>query len=193
MTDPRRRHSPLRIIAGSLCLIVAVAGLAIAAGIVLFPHQAEQVAGNIKLTYQQLTSDPAELPTIQLGPEGGKRALDNAPDKTFIEMTSYRIPDVPPVYAAHNNRGGDIILGWKINQQVTVIDRNGIAGTYVVVEERQTPKWANVEKLAGMRGPIVVQTCFYGKNLMRFLSLVPLAEAEATVPPTVPLRTHLSR
>ena len=67
-----------------------------------------------------------------------------------------------------------MILGWDLGQRVMV---EGSDVVYEVVEERHTPKWSNVEALVGMTGEFMVQTCFYGENRMRFLSLAPVGPA----------------
>lgn len=143
---------------------------------VFAPDLVDKVTGDVKVSvlkqFHQVFA-PDELPTIRLGAEGGMVELDHC-DGTFTEMVSYRIDDVLPLFAAHNNCGGDVILGWDIGQRVMV---EGSDVVYEVVEERHTPKWSNVEALAGMSGEFMVQTCFYGENRMRFLSLAPVGPA----------------
>lgn len=143
---------------------------------VFAPDLVDKVTGDVKVSvlkqFHQIFA-PDELPTIRLGGEGGMVELDHC-DGTFTEMVSYRIDDVLPLFAAHNNCGGDVILGWDLGQRVMV---EGSDVVYEVVEERHTPKWSNVEALVGMTGEFMVQTCFYGENRMRFLSLAPVGPA----------------
>ncbi|OAN39206.1 hypothetical protein [Microbacterium sp. H83] len=154
----------------SLTLVGVGASFLVAS--IVAPDAVDRITGGIKVAAAQQLREilaPGQLPEIRLGGEGGMRELDRC-DGTFTEMTSYRIDGVPPLFAAHNNCGGDVILGWEIGQRVTV---EGSDIVYEVVEERHTPKWSNIEELVGMSGEFMVQTCFYGENRMRFLALAP--------------------
>ncbi len=168
---PRRR---LGLLSASILLVGL--GASFLAASVLAPDAVDKVTGDARVsvlkTFHEIFS-PDELPVIRLGVEGGMVELDRC-DGTFTEMVSYRIDDVLPLFAAHNNCGGDVILGWELGQRVSV---EGSDVVYEVVEERHTPKWSDVEELAGMTGEFMVQTCFYGENKMRFLSLAPVDPA----------------
>lgn len=96
-------------------------------------------------------------------------------DGRFIEMKSYQISGVLPVYAAHNNCGGDIILNWELGDHVKIAGSETI---YEVVEERHTKKWGNVGSLRGAQGELLLQTCYYGQDRMRFLALAPVTVAQ---------------
>ncbi|MCS3442368.1 hypothetical protein [Microbacterium phyllosphaerae] len=168
---PRRRRRRVGLLACSI-LLVGV-GIAFLTASIFAPAMVDKVTGDIKVGVQKQLQQifaPDELPAIRLGAEGGMVELDHC-DGTFTEMISYRIDGVPPLFAAHNNCGGDVILGWEIGQRVRV---DGSDVVYEVVEERHTPKWSNVEELVGMSGEFMVQTCFYGENKMRFLALAPV-------------------
>lgn len=172
-----RGHRPRRRGGLLLASIVLVGlGLSFLSASVFAPDLVDKVTGDVKVSvlkqFQQ-TFAPDELPTIRLGDEGGMVELDQC-DGTFTEMVSYRIDDVLPLFAAHNNCGGDVILGWELGQRVMI---EGSDIVYEIVEERHTPKWSNVERLTGMTGEFMVQTCFYGENRMRFLSLASVGPA----------------
>ncbi|WP_194762780.1 hypothetical protein [Microbacterium sp. UFMG61] len=157
---------------GLLVASIALVGLGASFLVVstVAPDAVDRVTGDIKVTVQkqfQQIFAPDALPILRLGGEGGLAQLDEC-DGTFTEMISYRVDGVPPLFAAHNNCGGDIILGWDLGQRVRV---EGSDIVYEVVEERHTPKWSDVEALVGMSGEFMVQTCFYGENRMRFLAL----------------------
>lgn len=168
---PRRRGGLL-----FASIVLVGLGLSFLSASVVAPDLVDKVTGDVKVSvlkqFHQVFA-PDELPVIRLGTEGGMVELDRC-DGTFTEMVSYRIDDVLPLFAAHNNCGGDVILGWELGQRVMV---EGSDVVYEVVEERHTPKWSNVEKLTGMTGEFMVQTCFYGENKMRFLSLAPVDPA----------------
>ena len=167
----RRRRRRIGLLAVSIALVGS--GALLLAASMFAPDLVDRVAGEVKVAVQkqvhQIVS-PDELPVIRLGGEGGMVELDHC-DGTFTEMVSYRVDGVLPLYAAHNNCGGDVILGWDLGQRVRV---DGSDIVYEVVEERHTPKWSNVDQLVGMSGEFMVQTCFYGQNRMRFLALAPV-------------------
>lgn len=164
-----RRSVPF--VGGAFVLVGAV----LVVGMLAVPEQMQSIYGNTKVAIESKLHDliaPNELPLIDLGGEGGIPELDACTGE-FTEMMSYREADVLPLFAAHNNCGGDVILGWDIGQQVRVVGDDTI---YEVVDERHTPKWSNVETLEGMPGEFMLQTCYYGENKMRFLSLAPVEQ-----------------
>ena len=170
----RSRRRALGLLVPSILLVVL--GISFLAASILAPDAVERVTGDLKVAAQKTWHEllaPDQLPQITLGVEGGMVELDRC-DGTFTEMVSYRVDGVPPLFAAHNNCGGDVILGWEIGQRVAVAGSDVV---YQVVEERHTPKWSEVEQLVGMSGEFMVQTCLYGENRMRFLALAPVDSA----------------
>lgn len=170
---PRRRRRGRVLLA--LALLLVAGGIALALASALAPEAVDRVTGEAKVavdTQVRRILTPDALPVIRLGSEGGIRDLDHC-DGTFTEMVSYRLEDVPPLYAAHNFCGGDAILGWDIGQRVRVAGSDTV---YEMVGERRTVKWADARLLQGMPGEFLLQTCFYGQNLMRFVALAPVEE-----------------
>lgn len=173
------QHTPARL-KRRLLLSVALftAGAALLALQMLFPAQLERAIGEVRVAVTGTVSDiaqqisPESHDSITLGPLGGRREM-NWCDGRFIEMESYRISGVLPVYAAHNNCGGAVILSWELGDTVKV---SGSDALYEVVAERHTKKWDNIASLRGMEGELLVQTCFFGQNKMRFLALAPTAQ-----------------
>lgn len=159
-------------------VVLVVLGVSLVAVSIAAPDAVERVAGGIRVTVgeqMRRVLTPDRLPEVRLGGEGGMRELDRC-DGSFTEMVSYRRDGVPPLFAAHNNCGGDVILGWDVGQRVAVAGSDVV---YEVVEERHTPKWSDVDRIVGMSGVFLLQTCFYGENRMRFLALTPVdAERE---------------
>lgn len=156
-----------------LSVVLVMLGLVFSLASAFAPEAVDRVTGEAKVTITTQLRNllaPDDLPVIRLGDEGGIRDLDDC-DGTFREMVSYRLDGVPPLYAAHNFCGGDAILGWDVGQQVRV---SGSDTVYEVVEERRTVKWADAHLLEGMQGELLLQTCFYGQNLMRFVALEPV-------------------
>lgn len=152
-------------------------GLAVGLAALLWPNQVEQVYGDIQIKVGQLRAQN-ETPVAKLGGSGGKAMVDRC-DGTFTEMTSYEREGVPPVWAAHNNCGGDIILPLEIGDEI-ILDRHGDEGTYRVVDVRETPKvWVTTAALIGLQGELALQSCFYGGAdvPMKFIGLEPVAPA----------------
>lgn len=164
------RRGVLQLVLGLVLILLGAGALGVT---VIAPDTAAKVAGSIKVEVKQGAQKalhPGYIPEITLNGEGGMPELDKC-DGGFTEMVSYREDGVLPLYAAHNNCGGDIILGWDLGQQVRI---KGSTVIYEVVEERHTPRWSDAERLKGMKGEFMLQTCYYGQNRMRFLSLAPL-------------------
>lgn len=152
------------------------AGGALLASLLFVPQAVERAYGEAKTTISATVDDVrAEvfdtLPTIHLGATGGVGELDRC-DGTFTEMSSYEHGDVPPVWAAHNNCSGDVLLPWETGQRIQI---EGDDQVYEVVDIRNTPKtWATIDDLVGLDGSLALQTCFYGEDRMKFIGLEPV-------------------
>lgn len=157
---PKRRYG---LTVAAVALMAAGAGLG--AWYALAPQSLERVYGEVVIAAMSATA--SEVHTVRLEGEGGEAALDRCTG-AFVEMTSYRVADIPPVHAAHNSCGGAQILAWDMGDLVKVEGREGL---YRVIDERHTRKWAEVNSLVGMQGDFVLQTCEYGLQTMRFLGL----------------------
>lgn len=178
---PRRR--PVAVISRIIGGVLIVIGLTIGAGVLFAPEATERIYGDAKIGVQELGRDVAAVaeetvtgektyPQINLGVSGTVRELDRC-DGTFTEMKSYERDGVPPVWAAHNNCGGDIILPWEIGTELQI---TGNPTVYRVVDIRYTSKvWSSTADLVGLSGELALQTCFYGEDRMKFIGLEPVA------------------
>ena len=126
--------------------------------------------------------DPGPVRSVALGVAGGEAELDRC-DGTFTRMVDYTAPetDIPPVWAAHNNCGGDVLLSWELGDRLTLTGpgASGASGqVFEVVEVRHAPRdGADLTALDGMSGDLIVQTCYYRPDTrMRFLALEPVSE-----------------
>ncbi|KAB1660065.1 hypothetical protein F8O01_03805 [Pseudoclavibacter chungangensis] len=154
-------------------MLLLVAGVALGAGALLVPDRVEALYGDVKTSVQDTVQDVSgEVPTIRLGEEGDENVLDIC-DGSFFEMATYRDDNhILPVFAAHNNCGGDVILGWEVGTQIAI---DGRPGLYEVVEIRNTGKtWVTTSELVGLQGELALQTCYYGVQEMRFVGLSPV-------------------
>ncbi len=168
------------VVLGVLGGVLIVGGGALLAGVLLAPQQVEQTYGAIRTSVTKTVDEVQqdvfhELPTVTLGVEGGIPELDRC-DGTFTVMTSYEREGVPPVAAAHNNCGGDVLLPWEVGQQIKIEGRDDV---YEVVEIRDqiSKVWNSTEELVGLKGEIALQSCFYGEDRMKFIGLEPVHDA----------------
>ncbi|MGW9159713.1 hypothetical protein [Microbacterium sp. NPDC055665] len=137
---------------------------------VLAPESVEAAWGSVRAVVvsapQALTGD---LPEITLGRSGTAADLDTC-DGTFTQMLEYSNPQAPPVWAAHNNCGGDVVLPWTEGQQFRIGDT-----VYEVLEVRRLPKFTSTARdLTGLGGELALQTCLYGEHTMAFLGASPV-------------------
>jgi hypothetical protein len=171
---PRARTAPTAALVLGIALVAAGAALAVAA--LMAPQAVEKAYGEVKTTVvrqvDQAREDVlAQLPAVTLGVRGGMPELDRC-DGTFTEMVSYERDEVPPVWAAHNNCGGDVVLGWKTGQRVHLTGSDQI---YEVTDIRYTSKiWSSTADLVGLGGDLALQSCFYGEDRMKFVGLTPI-------------------
>ncbi|WP_025104763.1 hypothetical protein [Microbacterium paraoxydans] len=173
-------------------IIIAIALVAVALAAAFFIIQALQPAPTSATveapsrpsTQAQSTPEPtrtpaatpASVPTadVTLGATGGEAELDRC-DQTFTHIVAYGT-DLPPVWAAHNDCGGDVILPWSVGQEITLAV-DGALSTYTIVDARDTRKnGATTDDLTGITGDLVLQTCYYGQDRMKFIGLSPAAQ-----------------
>jgi hypothetical protein len=173
-TAPRRRHPVLRAVGYVGGSLLVVGGLLLGAAALLWPSQVEQAYGEVQITVGQWrTQQVGEVPIAHLGATGGKGLVDRC-DGTFTEMESYERDGLPPVWAAHNNCGGDVVLPLAIGDLVD-LEHDGATVRYRVIDVRETSKvWVTTEAIIGLHGELALQSCFYGGSgvPMKFLGLV---------------------
>jgi len=169
----RRRRPPLRTLAAVLALTLTTIGLALGATVLLWPDEVQETYGHVQLAVGEWRAHAAhEVPSATLGASGGKSVLNRC-DGTFTEMTAYERDGVPPVWAAHNDCGGDIVLPLAIGDEIDLV-HDGSTERYRIIDIRETPKvWVTTEALIGLKGELALQSCFYGGTdvPMKFLGL----------------------
>lgn len=168
MTGPKRRSRSL----AWLGAILILASVLIFAANSLFPDQTEKYTGRAKVSISHTIAKARgqEHPTVTLGASGGKQLLD-ACDGTFTRILAYEQGGSLPTYAAHNNCKGDVILPVELGDTIEVKDR----GLFEVTDVRVVPKfWSTTDDILGLDGELMLQTCYYGENRMKFLALTPL-------------------
>lgn len=168
---PRRILRCLVAVIASLFVIVGV-GIGVAA--LLWPDEVEKAYGDVQISIGQWRAEATgEVPLAVLGEAGGKGLVDQC-DGTFTEMKSYEREDVPPVWAAHNNCRGDVILPLELGDEID-LEHGGDVTRYVVVDIRETAKvWVTTEALIGLQGDLALQSCYFGGTdvPMKFVGLV---------------------
>lgn len=184
-SDTRRRRPRRHGVVRALGLVLLLAGGGVLAAQWLAPEQTQRVVGAAVGSARQVYSEVArgDAPvTIELGPPGDNTAIDTAPHGIFVEMASYRAAEqLQPVFAAHNGYGGDVILPLAMGDRVDVVDAQGEQREMVVTDARDTPQvGATTGDLSGMAGSILVQTCYWDVDEMRFVALTPVGEEPQT-------------
>jgi hypothetical protein len=115
---------------------------------------------------------PVSVPayTVTVANTGGAAELDRCEDG-FTHLVGFETTEaIKPqrVLARHNNYcGGDFVLYMEIGD---VVELTG-EGLYRVVDARDTPRIITPEDITGMKGSVLLQTCYNSKMMMRFVSL----------------------
>ncbi len=177
---PKRRGQAFVRVLG---IVLVLAGLAIGVSALLWPestqHAGGAVVGAVRQQVQHIEQSKNDgIPTVTLGPEGGPSAIDTSPSGEFVEMASYRVQaGLQPVFAAHNGSGGDILLPWANGQEVDVVATDGTVTRMRVTDMRDTPQYGvTTADILGMAGSIVLQSCYWTSDEMKFVALTPLGE-----------------
>lgn len=175
----RRRRQRLTNVASLALIAMGAAAIAVS---VLAPDLTQQAVGQVRHVAQAVelyaeSTDPVAgpaLPTVRLG-ELGPEALLDVCDGSFPELEQYRVEaTLQPVYAAHNNCGGDIVLPWQLGTNVTVQQQDGSTATYVVTDARDVAKHGSTTgDVVGLSGTLLLQSCYWGQDTMRFVALTP--------------------
>lgn len=152
---------------------IVAAAFAVGTTTIVAPEVVERAYGVVQVTVAKVVNSVA-LPEARLGATGGQRELDRF-DGTFTRMVAYDREGVPPVWAAHNNAGGDVVLPLEIGDEIVVMDAGGAASIHRVVDVRVTAKYGvTSEELVGLGGDVALQSCFFGEPRMRFVGLQPV-------------------
>lgn len=182
-----RRRAVARAFTTLASILLMSAGATILLGTLIAPTAVERGYGEAKTAVQDAMQDvvqqvTATLPSVTLGVEGGQTELDWC-DGTFTRQLSYEqgFYEVPPVWAAHNHCGGDVILGWQVGDLVQLAGSDAV---YEIIDVRLTAKhWVTTEALDGLQGELALQSCFYGIDQMKFVGLQKIADSTAQLTP----------
>jgi hypothetical protein len=168
--------------------VLVCVGLALVITTLVAPDQVQQVRGSVRRAIHTVDIKLRHhgVAQVDLGPPGGKPALDDCTGK-FIEMIQYRrTTSLQPTYAAHNYCDGDVILPWSEGTVVRVRDTTGHRRPYRVTDTRNLPKFTSTtEDLLGLSGELVLQTCYWGKPTIHVVALTPVG-VKATSQPRKP-------
>lgn len=185
----RKRRTRSRWGTVAICALMTVGGVLVV-GAIAAPDVTAQIAergvGQVRQAANSVGAELAQaaapdvkyLPTVTLGELGSDALLDVCATGIFPELESYRTQEnLQPVFAAHNNCGGDVILPLELGARVSVIDQAGSTHTYQVTDLRDVDKHtATTEDVVGMTGELLLQTCHWGEPIMRFVALQPVLD-----------------
>ncbi len=107
--------------------------------------------------------------TVNIANQGGSKEMDYCADG-FTEMIYYEGLEGRTLLSRHNNCGGDIVLPMEVGDHVI------IAGDqeYVITELRDTTKETTTAAINNMNGEVILQSCYWHENRMKFVALTPL-------------------
>lgn len=114
---------------------------------------------------------PVRQYTIKIANSGGEREMDYCA-AGFTEMIHYEGLEGRRMLSSHNNCGGDIILPMVQGDHVVIEGDQ----EYVITELRDTSKHINTAAVNDMDGTVLLQTCYYRDNRMKFVALTPVTE-----------------
>lgn len=172
MSEKKRSRKVLTIVG----ILLVTLGLGLIGFTLMYPDEAEKITGDIRVATGQavMKAKGQKHPVVRLGVRGGQYELNRC-DGTFIEMASYETEGLQPVYAAHNNCKGEVILPLEVGD---IIEIEG-EGEYTISEERHTKKtWSTTDEILGMEGDFILQSCYYGEDRMKFISMTPVESGE---------------
>lgn len=173
MSTKRKSHGLLTILGATLISL----GLGLIGFTYFFPDEAEKAAGTARIASGEVLMKVKgqKYPKVHLGAKGHIRELDRC-DGTFIEMGAYETDGLQPVYAAHNNCKGDVILKLEVDDIIDIKDK----GQYKISDIRHTKKtWSTTDEILGMEGEFILQSCYYGENRMKFISMTPIVAEDS--------------
>ena len=119
------------------------------------------------------TAPPEEVRqyTIKISNRGGDKEMDYCASG-FTDMIHYKGLDDHQLLAQHNKCGGDIILPMELGDHVVIEGDQ----EYVITELRDTSKTITTAAINDMDGDVLLQTCYWRENRMKFVALTPADE-----------------
>jgi len=179
---PRRARRRITLTVGLLLLLL---GTWVGAATVLAPDSVERAWGTVRNVTTRIETRVRHdgVAQVRLGEPGDTADMD-ACTGSFTEMESYRLEkSLQPTFAAHNSCHGDVILSWSKGTLVDVQPAGGKARRYVVTDTRDIARYGTTTAdITGLKGTILLQTCYYGEPRMRFVALTPDGATPATSP-----------
>lgn len=170
-----------------LAIILTSLGLLTILGVIGFQMFGDNVISEIRKTESKVIQAPEpatsvtkvapEEPvtirqyTIKIANKGGDREMNYCADG-FTDMIHYEGLNGKQMLARHNNCGGDILLPIVEGDHVVIEGDQ----EYVVTELRDTTKHINTGAVNDMNGTVLLQTCYWKDNRMKFVALTPLTE-----------------
>jgi hypothetical protein len=107
--------------------------------------------------------------TIHISNEGGEPEMD-ACANGFTNMTVYKNLGEHKLLSQHNHCGGDIIIPMEQDDHVIIEGDQ----EYVITELRETTKTSRTSEIKDMNGEVILQSCYYRENRMKFVALTPV-------------------
>lgn len=189
-SKPRKKvHKSLWIILLAMGGLMMLAGVSIIA-IFFIPEnslpptikeEVKKIQTEISKTVDE-ASNRGEM-AITVGHIGGAAELELC-DGTFTQVISYEEGGLQPTFLAHNGCGGSPVLYAELGSIVKVTSIEGVTKEYKVVSERILPQIGSyASDVVGLEGDILLQTCYWDWETMRFIGLESLEEKKTDKAP----------
>lgn len=134
------------------------------------PKQQTETASGMEETVPETIEEVRQY-TIKVSNRGGEKEMDYCANG-FTEMIHYEGLNGLRMLAQHNNCGGDIILPIEMGDHVVIENDQ----EYVVTDLRDTTKQITTAAINDMNGKVLLQTCYWRENRMKFVALTPVSE-----------------
>lgn len=108
--------------------------------------------------------------TISIANKGGIEEMDDCA-AGFTEMIYYEGLENKTLLSSHNKCGGDIVLPMEVGDHVIISGDK----EYVITELRDTTKDTTTSAINNMNGKVILQSCYWHENRMKFVALTPLS------------------
>lgn len=130
-----------------------------------------QVPSSDDVTAKSVTPQVKDVKryTIHISNEGGDVEMDYCASG-FTEMIHYEGLNDKRLLSQHNNCGGDIVLPMELGDHVVIEGDQ----EYVITELRDTTKQITTAAINDMNGDVLLQSCYYKDNKMKFVALTPV-------------------
>lgn len=180
--DQRRRNKVkawVSVLALTLVGLIVAAAIAALVGLITAPEKTKEIIGSATTDVKhQIQQAAGGKPRVVLGTNGGQAEVDACP-AAWTRMIAYEDDGMEsPVYSAHNGcwgeGRGDVILPLGIGDKIDVVTHDGEREFKVTAMQDVPQRTTTVEDVKHLHGTLILQTCYWDDQTMKFVVLEPL-------------------